>query len=630
MLESLRRGTQTWVAKIFFGLLVFSFAIWGVADVFTGYGRGAIATVGKTEIPVEDFQRAFQNELDRISRDSNQRITADQGRQIGLDRRVLTQLVGGAAIESHANDLGLMLSDKTIADGVQNDPDFQGDDGKFSRPGFDNLLNQLNLSEKAFINLRRKDELKTQIIGAMVQGQVVPQPLVDALHAYQQEKRVIEWIKIDADTVASVTEPDDTKLKELYETDKAKYMSPEFRKFEVLSLSIDDLKKSVAVTDEELKSTYEVTKDTYDVAEQRRVQQIAFKDKAAADAALKALRDGSKSFGQIATDAGAKDTDVDLGLISKKSLIDPKIADVAFSIEKDKFSEVVEGTFATVILRVTQIEPGTLNTFEDVKDQVRDKIAADKARAELSGKFDEVEDNRSAGKSLKEIADAMKLSFATVTADRRGIAPDGKPAMESPDLQKIATLAFGANDGSDADIVDLANGGHAWVNLISTEAPKQRTFDEVKGEVKGAYMVDEQARRVAELAKKLTDRVNAGEALSAIEKDAAGKVEKTDAITRVTIPTGLTEGIVAQAFANPKGRAAHAVTTDKATQIIFRVADIIAAAPPTEAQLTQLKANISADLSNQVLTEYTETLKTRYKATVNDAELQRALGTTTE
>src|SRR5690242_11814368 len=112
MLEALRRGAQTRVAKLLFGLLVLSFGIWGVHDVFRGWGRGAVAKVGGTSITSEDFRRAYQNELDRISQRSKQRITAEQGHSFGLDKRVVAQLINNAAIDTHAHKLGLALSDQ--------------------------------------------------------------------------------------------------------------------------------------------------------------------------------------------------------------------------------------------------------------------------------------------------------------------------------------------------------------------------------------------------------------------------------------------------------------------------------------------------------------------------------------
>ena len=626
MLEALRRGAQTRVAKLLFGLLVMSFGIWGVHDVFRGWGRGAIAKVGGTAITAEEFRRSYQDELDRVSRQAKKRITAEQGHAFGLDKRVLAQLIDGAALEAHASQLGLSLSDKTLIEGIETDPDFKGPDGKFSKQGFDALLRQIGLSERAFLNLRRKDELRAALVGSFVKGQTVPKPIFDLMHAYNEEKRVIEWIKIDPDAV-TVADPSEAKLKELYEADKAKYMTPEYRKVQLLTLNIDDLKKQITVSDDDIAKSYEANKDTYNTPEQRRVQQIAFKDNATAEAALKGLRDGTKSFGDVAKEAGAKDTDVDLGLVNKKALIDPKVADVAFSLEKDKYSDVVQGLFATVILRVTQIEPGVNRTLADVKDQVRDKLAGEKAKSDLQNRHDEVEDNRIAGKTLKEIANQSKLTFKEIPAvDATGLGPDGKPVMETPDLKKIVTQVFQPDSGSDDTAVEMSDGGYAWVNSVSTDAPKQKPLDQVKDQVKDDFLSSERRRLIDELAKKLADRVNAGEPMTALEAQAKNKVEKTDPLTRKTIPQSISEAIVGQAFALPKGRAGHGATSDRTTEIVFRVADVIPAPAPTLTETDALIHELEGDLANQTLTEYTDALKKRYGTSINQAELNAALG----
>ena len=627
MLEALRRGAQTWVAKLLFGILVMSFALWGISGVFRNYGRGSIAKIGGTEIPAEDFQRAFQNEIEKFSRDANKRITADQARAMGLDRRVLKQLIGGAAIEAHAQSLGLALSDKTLVDDIANDPDFKGADGKFSKQGFDALLRQNGLSEQGFLKIRRKDELRKQLIGAFVAGQATPKPLVDIMHAYTGEKRALQWLTIDADKAVTVAEPDESKLKELYEAGKTKFMTPEYRKFAALLLTVDGLKKQVVVKDEEIASAYEATKETYDKPEQRRIQQIAFKDKAAAEAAKKALTDGSKSFGDVAKDAGAKDTDVDLGLIAKKGLIDQKIADVAFSLAKDAVSDVIEGRFATVLVRVTQIEAGVNRTLADVSDQVRDKLAAEKAKSELQKKRDEADDLRNAGKTLKDVADALKLSFIEVaSSDKTGLTPDGKPAIDSPDAQKLVVQAFAPDQVNDQDAIELGDGGYGWVNQISTEAPKQKPFEDVKEQVKGQFLAAERKRLVGELAGKLVERVNAGEALSALESSSGGKVDKTEPFARSSIPTGLSESGVIQAFALQKGKATSAESADRKSRTIIVVDDIMPAAAATKEQAEKLTRDIEGDLTNQALNEYTTALQSRLGLHMNEEELKRTLG----
>ena len=320
MLDALRRGSTGWVAKILFALLVVSFAIWGIADVFTGFGRGSLAKVGSTEIRVEDFQRTYQNEINIISRQAGQRITPEQARAAGLDNRILSQLMAWAAVESHANDLNLALSDDAIVASLKKDPAFKGPDDKFSRFAFDNIINQMGLSERGFMQLRRRDELREQLTSALINSVAVPEALITLTNDWREEKRVAEFFTIDAEKAVTVPEPDDAALRKTYEGNKGRFMTPQLRKLAILAVSVDNLAGKMQVSDAEVAAAYEDTKKEYDTPERRRVQQIAFKDRAAAEAAKKALASG-KSFGDVVKEAGAQDADVDLGLVTRDALI---------------------------------------------------------------------------------------------------------------------------------------------------------------------------------------------------------------------------------------------------------------------------------------------------------------------
>src|SRR5262249_30209870 len=148
----------------------------------------------------------------------------------------------------------------------------------------------------------------------LVDGVAVPEASIELMNSWRNETRVAEHFTIDADKAVTVPEPDEAKLKAAYEANKGDFMAPEFRKLDVLLLSSDQIKKAIEVSDADAEAEYEATKDKYNTPERRRVQQIAFKDKASAEAAKKAI-DGGKSFGDAAKDAGAKDSDIDLGLI---------------------------------------------------------------------------------------------------------------------------------------------------------------------------------------------------------------------------------------------------------------------------------------------------------------------------
>jgi peptidyl-prolyl cis-trans isomerase D len=631
MLDALRRGSTGWVAKILFAILVLSFAVWGVADVFTGFGRGSLAKVGEQEIRVEDFQRQLQNELQVISRQSGRRLTMEEARSAGLDNRVLAQLMAWAAVEQHASNLDLALSNQTLVEQLKVDPAFKGPDDKFSSLTFENVLNQMGLSERGFLNLRRRDEVREQLTTALVNSIAVPDTMVNLVNAWREEKRVAEFFTIDQDKAVTVPEPDDAKLKSTYEANKGEFTSPEFRKLAVLALSIDMLKGKMDVSDAEIAASYEDSKDSYNTPERRRVQQIAFKDKNAAQEAKVALKDG-KTFGEVAKEAGAKDADIDLGLITKEQLIDPKIADAAFSLEKEQVSDVVEGRFATVLVRVSAIEPAVTRTLADVKDQVRDKLAAQKAQNDLQGLLDRVEDSRAAGKPLKEIAEEMKVDYLEIPAtDRYNKSADGKIAIELPDALSIVRTAFDSEVGLENEGIELHDGGYAWVDVLGVTQKEQKPFDAVKDEVKKLTISKERDRLVSELATKLVERADKGESMEALAKEAAApKLDTSPPFTRTTEPHGLSKDAVSKAFTLAKGNAGSAPTTDGKSRSVFKVTEITPAPEPTKEQREKISKELKNQLTDEALSEYVIALQDRLGASINRDEYKRAVGDQTQ
>ena len=156
MLDAMRRGAVNWLAKILLGLLIIAFGIWGVADVFRGYGRGTLARIGNTEISIEAYRQAYQDELAAISRRIGRRLTADQARLLGIEQRALSRLIGGAAIDAHTRELRLALSEKGLAEIIRGDTAFHDAKGAFSNAAFQSYLRQSGNSEASYVANRRE------------------------------------------------------------------------------------------------------------------------------------------------------------------------------------------------------------------------------------------------------------------------------------------------------------------------------------------------------------------------------------------------------------------------------------------------------------------------------------------
>jgi peptidyl-prolyl cis-trans isomerase D len=626
MLEMFRRGAQGWVAKIFFTILVASFAIWGVADVFRGYGEGALARVGKTEISTGDFQTAFQNQVDQLRRRYGPRMTADMARLSQVDQQVLQQLVANAAVENHARTLKLGVSEKAIVDSIKKEPSLQGADGKFSRLAFDSVLRQAGVSERAFITEQKRLEVRNQLTQALLTGANVPAATIELLHKFREETRTAQYFNVDPARIVKLAEPDEAKLKETFEANKKQFVTQEQRKLAVLMLTSGDIKKRVSVSDDDIKADYEGDKERFNVPEKRKVQQIALPDKAAAEKALKAVASG-KSFADIAKDAGAKESDIELGLMTKKELIDPKVADAAFALVKDKISGLVEGQFATVLLKVVEIQAGKQRTLDEVKGEIRDALAAKRTNEEVQKLQTQVEDARANGKTLKEAAELLKVLFVEIAAtDRKALGADGKPVLEGPDGERVVASAFDAKVGVESEAVELSNGGVAWADVLAVTPEKQRPFESVKAEVQAVWTASETRKSLVDATAKLVDRIVKGETVEAVAKEVGAKVETATGLRRGAAAGGLPESVGAQAFIIANGGATSADAADGKSRIVLKVTEVKVAPPATKDQADKIKGEVARQVQNDLYASYIGALRDAQGVTINQAALARALG----
>jgi peptidyl-prolyl cis-trans isomerase D len=630
MLDQMRRGVANWLAKGLLGLLIIAFAIWGVGDYVRKIARVAPAKIGDTEITAEQYRQAYQEEMNAISRRFGRRLTPEQAKLFGIEQSALARLVNAAAVDKHARELSLSLSDANVADIIKSEQAFKGADGKFSPLLFQSFLRQNGINEARFVHDRRREEIRDQITDSLLAGVVPPLSVIEQAYQYREEKRDIDYIAPDFDKLIKLPPLEESKLQEYYEQNKRQFVTPELRKINLLLLSHDAVKARVNIIDEEIKAAYEKTKDKIDTPEKRRIQQLVFPDKVAADKAYAELSK-AKNFNEAAAKLGFKEGDIDLGQLARRDMIDPKIAEAAFTLKKDELSQPIEGQFAIVLVRVTEIVPGKQRSFELVKGEIRDKLAEERTNQELQTVHDQVEEERAAGKPLKEIAEQLKLDFREVPEiDRAGKTAAGKPAIEGPAAAQVAEAAFAGSPGLDAEAAELPDGGYAWVDVVSVTPEKQKTFDEVKAEVSAAAVEEQKRAEIAVFAGKLVDRLKQGETMDAIAKETGTKVQKAVAVMRNAVPQGLTQGAVQQAFALPKGGVASALAADGKSRIVLRVAGITPAPAATPEQITRFKAELTRQMQADVVGEYLDALQKRYGLAINEAALRQALGTSTQ
>jgi peptidyl-prolyl cis-trans isomerase D len=628
MLEMLRRGAAKVLVFALFSILIISFAIWGIGDVIRTGGQGPIAEVGPTSISPQEFTAALQHRRQLLTRQLGQPLTPEQSRAFGIDAAVLSELVNGAAISNHAKSLGLRLSDQTIADLIRSDPVFQGPDRTFSRAVFDERIRQVGYTEQRYFAERRSNEVREQLTEALVAGIHASDSLIGIVHRYREETRAIAFARLDPEKVAKPGDPDEKALRALYDEQKRVFTLPERRKIAVLLVTPDQLRDRAKVSDEEVRASWEQSRPAWDIPERRRIQQIFYKTKAEAEGEAKAIAEG-KSFLMAALEADPR-APLDRGLVARREIADANFAKAAFELPVDKLSEPVQVRGGFLLLRVTAIEPARTRTFEEVKPEVRQALEDTKLR-DIAGKLhDEIEDKRGATdatEKLKAIAAELKLPLIEAAGvDAKGSGADGKPAFTHSDAEKFIATAFEGDKTTPREVISLADGGEAWVEVVDITPAVTKPFEEVKAEVEKMWRDREVRSALSKQAQALIDRVKSGETLATIAKEIGVEVTTSKAFKRTQPPEGLSPAAARQAFTLARGGAGSAATPDDKTRIVFVVTDIKPAEAPTKEQAEALKNELGQELQNDALQTYVSALRERQGVKIHEAVYKRTVG----
>ena len=189
MLNALRKQAGSWVVKALLMLLVASFAIWGIGDVFYGSSQNpAVATVGESEISATELANAFNRSLRNLQERVGGQLSREQAIQLGVMQQALQDLIAQRLLDLRARDMGLAVTDATLRGLVTSDPMFQAA-GSFDRARFEQLLMASGLNEDDYLASLRQDVMRSALSNGVAGAAVVPQTLVDAMYRHRNEQR---------------------------------------------------------------------------------------------------------------------------------------------------------------------------------------------------------------------------------------------------------------------------------------------------------------------------------------------------------------------------------------------------------------------------------------------------------
>jgi peptidyl-prolyl cis-trans isomerase D len=627
MLDSLRNVAQTWVVKVLMGLLVVSFAGWGVSNTILGaIGSSAAIRAGHSEVSPVDYRLAYDRQLAALSQRFGQRLTREQADAIGIGHQVQGQLVAGVVLDEQARTMSLGLSKDRLAQLAAEDPAFQGADGRFNPAQFDAVLRNAGMTAQSYLDNRAQVARRQQIVEAVADGIKAPNTLLKAVALYKGESRTVDLVAMPKDFIKDVADPSDADLKTYFEANKEAYGAPQYRKVSYVKLEPKDIANAATVTPEEIKTEYDKNIERYSTPETRTVEQLTFANEEAAKAAHDKIVAGT-SFEDIVKSEGKTLDDVRLGTFPKPALPDQALADTIFGLQANGVSDVVKGTFGPVIVRVTAITPEVVKPLSEVEKDIRETIALTQAASSIADVHDAYENARADGASMAEAAAKQNLKVVTIEAvDQAGRGPDEKSIPNLPFDENQLAAVFQADVGFDNEPFNLGTNSYLWYDVVSVTPARERPLEEVKQRVIANWKKAEIEKQLNAKAEEVRKRVAEGTSLDAIAAEFKFTKDTKRGITRQSKDADLGEGGVASVFDGPEGIVGVTESASDGSKLIFKVTESIEPANVGPEALTTVERDaLGSRLADDLLDQLVAQLQTVYPVTINQTVIDRAL-----
>jgi peptidyl-prolyl cis-trans isomerase D len=596
---------QKLIAKILtvllFGVLILSFAIWGIGDMFrTGGQARGVAEVGDTLIDQNSYARELSREVRRLSQQFGAQLDQNQVRLLGIDRQVLRNLVGRALIDSEAGRQGLVVTEAQIKTRIASEPAFKDQFGAFDAARFVQFLNSAGLSEQGFV-ARLSGEILSQRIG-----------------------RIASYLRLPTVSEDSLGEPSEDELNEFYDRNAETFMAPEFRAVSLIYLRPEDLTGEVAVAEEDLRAEFDRRRNEFAVPERREIEQAVFANEADAQTAHERVVAG-EDLAVVAEEISGQ-MPVSLGATDGSDLL-PVLRDAAFATELGAISQPVESALGWHIVRINGVEPGQEPDFQSLKERLREEIATREAVDALVTMANALDDELGGGASLDGAADTLGLSLTRIAAiDAQGLDRNGEAIVELPALQLLLPQVFETPIGETGLLQDTDEGGFFVVRVDGAEEAKLRPLDEVRDEVLRLWRHSQVALLTREKGDALVDELESGKSLDDLAAENGLSIVVSPPMTRNENDPAITPSprFAAALFEIETGRVAGLPVADG--YIVARLDDVIpadassdsAAFEATELALTQ---SLKADFFDL----YMSALESEHRVQVNQPILDEVL-----
>lgn len=518
MLQAIRdraHGIFAWIMLIAIGV---PFALWGIQNYMDTGKEKPAAVVGDREIFDREVSRAYEQSL------ANLVGVADYDEK-QLRQEALERLIREEIIAQSAEDKSLTVSDSEVRGFIQSLPYFQTD-GQFDKEKYKVMLSGQGMNSNQFAAQIRRALIMEQYQRSILDSAFVTKDQVDILLRLRNQEREIEYATVTLKPSSrTYTE---AEIEAYYRGHLPDFSNPEKVSIEYISINLDDIAKTVQATDEELRNLYEEQKAGFGAPERRKISHILVPIQAqteeanqAALAKIGAIRerlvkgeDFAKVAKEISGDPISAKQGGDLGFMTKDAM-EENFAKAALILKQGELSEPVKTSFGYHLIKITELIPAQIKSFDEVKDELRQSFQHNTAENRFYDLGQTLtEQAYEHPDSLEPAAKALNLKL-----EQSGLfTREAGEGLAAEAAVRQAAFSEEVLNGRNSDPIELGNERAVVVRVKEHQPASDKPLSEVKDAIIAKLRDDDARKAAAQQIQDLLKQVREGRSLTEAAK----------------------------------------------------------------------------------------------------------------
>lgn len=598
-----------------------------------GVESHVLAEIHGSTITSSDLQRNVQARL------RNSPLASDPQMMSRLATIMLDDMVLRAALRAEAGRMGLSVSDAELQRHLETSMPFLFPGGEFI--GHDRysdvITQQTGMNTTQFEAQMRESLLQEKMRAVMTNGVRVAPGEVRDEYGKRNTRARIEYVLFDPAQYLAAVPVTPAGLEEFFKKDPSKYKVPEQRRVRYALITPDRVTAELKLDEAAIKKYYGEHLAEYQVPERVRASHILLKtegktpdevtatDKKAREvlAQIKAGADFAEQAKNNSEDSTAANGG-ELGWIIRQQTV-KEFEDAAFSLKPGQVSEIVKTSYGFHIIKIAEKQTAHLQTFEEVKDQIREQLArqqlADAQQAlamRLEREFQQKPDEFAA------IARANQLEPKETPRFRYN-----QPVADLGTSEGFQNLAFQLRQNAAGSVA--VPKGTAIIQVIEIVPEHAPQIEGVRAAVEQDYRAAQSLVLAAQKAQEFAAKVKVAQ-FGTVARSMGLKTQESKDFTQQDYLEGVGAGSsLAGAFSIPVNLTSDAVSVGN-NHVVFRVA---ARTPADESALAAQQDPIAEELLERkrglIWELFQQNLKDRLKASgelkMNEAAMKRFLAT---